>query len=95
MRIESRRITMEREVFTAEGEESRRLLRELGSRIADLRELRNWSRFKLARRLGVPRGRVGRWERGECAPPIDSLVALSEVLDVSLDELVKGGRRAG
>ena len=74
---------------------SRRLLNELGKRITNLRKRKSWSRLKLARRLGVPRSRVGFWERGEHAPPIELLVALSEVLDVSLDELVKGGRRAG
>jgi transcriptional regulator with XRE-family HTH domain len=94
MRIESSRVVPETKTYLAESP-SRRLLSELGKRITSLRKRNSWSRLKLARRLGVPRSRVGYWERGECAPPIESLVALCLVLEVSLDELVMGRRRAG
>lgn len=94
MHIKSNGASLETKTYLADSP-SRRLLSELGKRITGLRKRRSWSRLKLARRLGVPRSRVGFWERGEHAPPIESLVALSEVLDISLDELVMGRRRAG
>jgi transcriptional regulator with XRE-family HTH domain len=67
------------------------LRRRIGARIAALREGREWSQGELARRIGVGRTRLGKWETGEHAPPIAHLVALKEVFGVSLDELVNGG----
>jgi len=66
---------------------------ELGRRIVQLRKRRRWSQADLAGRLGVTRERVGNWERGEHAPPLEALAALGEVLRVPLDELVLGRRR--
>lgn len=63
------------------------LLSVLGQRIASLREARKWQRVHLARRLGVPRTRLGFWERGQCEPPLEMLLALGRVLEVSIEEL--------
>jgi len=65
----------------------------MGERILRLRKRFQWSQGELAERLGVTRGRVGNWERGENAPPVEALIALGEVLRVSLDELLRGKRR--
>ena len=65
----------------------------MGERILQLRKRRQWSQGELAERLGVTRERVGNWERGEKAPPVEALVALGEVLRVSVDELLRGKRR--
>jgi transcriptional regulator with XRE-family HTH domain len=65
----------------------------MGERILQLRKRWQWSQGELAERLGVTRERVGNWERGENAPPLEALVALGEVLRVSLDELLRGKRR--
>jgi transcriptional regulator with XRE-family HTH domain len=65
----------------------------LGERILRLRKRWQWSQGELAERLGVTRERVGNWERGENAPPVEALVALGEVLRVSVDELLRGKRR--
>jgi len=64
------------------------LLRSLGRRIAVLRKAREWQRAHLARRLGVPRARLAFWERGQHQPPLSMLLALSRVLEVSIEELV-------
>ena len=64
------------------------LLRSLGRRIAGLRKARKWQRAHLARRLGVPRARLAFWERGQHQPPLSMLLALSRVLEVSIEELV-------
>ncbi len=76
-----------------EGESQPVARRELGRRIVQLRKRRRWSQGELAGRLGVTRERVGNWERGEHAPPLEALAALGEVLRVPLDELVLGRRR--
>jgi transcriptional regulator with XRE-family HTH domain len=65
----------------------------MGGRILQLRKRWQWSQGELAERLGVTRERVGNWERGENAPPVEALVALGEVLRVSVDELLRGKRR--
>ncbi len=65
----------------------------MGERILQLRKRWQWSQGELAERLGVTRERVGNWERGENAPPVEALVALGEVLRVSLDDLLRGKRR--
>jgi transcriptional regulator with XRE-family HTH domain len=76
-----------------EGESRPVARRELGRRIVQLRKRRGWSQADLAGRLGVTRERVGNWERGEHAPPLEALAALGEALRVPLDELVLGRRR--
>jgi transcriptional regulator with XRE-family HTH domain len=67
------------------------LRRRIGARIAAFRESREWSQGELARRIGVGRTRLGKWETGEHAPHIAHLIALKESFGVSLDELVNGG----
>lgn len=63
------------------------LLTVLGQRIASLRQARKWERVHLARRLGVPRTRLAFWERGQSEPPLEMLLALGRVLEVSIEEL--------
>jgi transcriptional regulator with XRE-family HTH domain len=63
---------------------------EMGERIARLRHRRGWDRAVMARKLGVSRDRISKWERGENAPPLEILVALRRLLGVTLDELVTG-----
>lgn len=52
-----------------------------------LRKARKWQRVHLARRLGVPRSRLAFWERGQNQPPLEMLLALGRVLEVSIEEL--------
>jgi transcriptional regulator with XRE-family HTH domain len=66
--------------------------RELGRRIVQARKRRSWNQVELARRLEVPRDRLGKWERGLNAPSLEDLVALGEVLGLPLGELVLGRR---
>jgi transcriptional regulator with XRE-family HTH domain len=68
---------------------------DLGARIARLRSEKGWDRPALARKLGVSRDRLSKWERGENAPPLEILVSLGILLEVTLDELVTGKPWAG
>jgi transcriptional regulator with XRE-family HTH domain len=63
----------------------------LGRGIAALRTGRRWSRKKLALVLEVSYQRLGHWERGVSQPPIEKLIALGQVLEVSIEELLKAG----
>ena len=63
-----------------------------GERIMRFRENRGWCRAALAAKLGVPQGRLGRWERGAHDPPLDMLAPLAKALGVTLDELITGVR---
>jgi transcriptional regulator with XRE-family HTH domain len=66
------------------------LRRDFGQRIARLRRERGFSQTRLAKRLGVTRQRISRWESASHVPPIELLVRLSELLAVTLDELIAG-----
>ena len=66
------------------------LQRKLGLQIVALRQGRGWSQTELAKRLGVDRCRLGKWERGLSAPSLEDLTALAALLGVTLDELVHG-----
>ena len=45
---------------------------------------------EVAKELGVVESCYANWEQGRTEPGIVSLRKLSEILDVSLDELIKG-----
>ena len=47
----------------------------------------------LADKLGVSRQSVSKWENGECMPDSEKLIKLSDVLDISLDELTGRAER--
>ncbi|WP_164505864.1 helix-turn-helix domain-containing protein [Companilactobacillus zhongbaensis] len=61
----------------------------IGSKISDLRASRGCSQEKLAELLLVSRQTISNWENDKTYPDIDRLVALSDLFDVSLDELIK------
>lgn len=62
----------------------------LGERLVLLRNRAGLSQDALAERLGVSRQSISKWENDSSVPDLDKLVKLSEVFDVTLDELVKG-----
>jgi transcriptional regulator with XRE-family HTH domain len=79
-----------REITKQRADEQEPLRRRFGLRIVRTRELHGWSQKELAKRLGVPRERLGRWERGLCSPSLEDVALLSEVLRVPLWELGLG-----
>ena len=48
------------------------------------------SQEEFAEKLGVSRQAVSKWERGEAYPDTDNLIAISEMFDMSIDELLNG-----
>ncbi len=56
------------------------------------RKERGMTQEELADRLSVSRQTVSKWENGECMPDAEKFIRLSDILGISLDELV--GREA-
>ena len=63
---------------------------ELGTQIRKYRGEKSLSQEELAELVFVSRQSISNWETGKTYPDIKSLLLLSEVFSVSLDELVKG-----
>lgn len=61
---------------------------EIAQRLIELRKKHGYSQDALADKLGVSRQAISKWERVEAAPDTDNLIALAELYDVSLDELL-------
>ena len=62
----------------------------LGERIYKLRTEKNLSQGDLAERLEISRQSISKWENNNAVPDLEKIIALSEIFEVSLDELVKG-----
>ncbi len=52
----------------------------------------NMSQDKLAEKMFISRQSISKWENGETLPSVENLIILSEILEIPLDELVKGKR---
>lgn len=63
---------------------------EIGNKIKNYRESINLSQEELADKVYVSRQTVSNWENNKSYPDINSLKLLSNIFDVSLDDLVKG-----
>ena len=60
----------------------------LGERIYELRNKKNLSQGDLSDALDVSRQSVSKWENNMAIPDLDKLIKLSDIFEVSLDELV-------
>ena len=63
---------------------------ELGSRIKELRKAQNFNQDELAEKLFVSRQTISNWENDKSYPDIQSVLLLSEIFGVSVDQLLKG-----
>lgn len=57
-------------------------------RLRRLRETRRLKRCVLSELCGLNRNQIARYERGESAPTMDSLSALADFFEVSVDYLI-------
>ena len=65
----------------------------LGERIAALRRRAGISQAELAQRLQISASAMGMYEQGRREPSVDTLVAMAEEFQVSLDFLLTGRSR--
>ncbi len=65
---------------------------ELGNRIKTEREKFNMSQDDLAKKMDISRQAISKWETGSSYPDIEKILKLSEIFNLSLDELVKGDK---
>lgn len=66
----------------------------IGSKISQLRKLKNWSQEELAQQIDASRIMIGKYERSDNAPSVDVLVRLAKAFDVSVDFLLGEGANA-
>ena len=64
----------------------------IGKFIASLRKEKGLTQEELASKLAVSTNAVSKWERGLCLMDISLLIPLSEILDVSIIEILTGKR---
>ncbi len=62
----------------------------IGKRIHQIRQQKNLTQEQLAKDLAISRQAVSKWESGKAIPDIENLMYISDLYDVSLDELIKG-----
>lgn len=58
-------------------------------KLLELRKDKNMSQEKLAASLNLTRQAISKWESGQNFPDIENLILLSELFNVTVDELVK------
>lgn len=62
----------------------------IGKFIASLRKEKNLTQEQLASKLNISKNAVSKWERGICLMDMSLLKPLSEILDVSINEIING-----
>lgn len=61
-----------------------------GDRIAQLRKQKGWSQTELAKQIGASREAIGKYERNEASPSVETAKKIANVFGVTLDYLVDG-----
>ena len=62
----------------------------IGKFIANIRKEKKLTQEELAEKLGITKNAVSKWERGLCLMDMSLLKPLSEILDVSINEILAG-----
>lgn len=60
-----------------------------GERLKREREKRNWSQAYLAEQIYVSRQSVSKWENGKNYPSIEVIINLSDLFEITIDELLR------
>lgn len=61
----------------------------IGYQINQLRKLSGMTQEQLAEKLHVSRQTISRWEAGATMPDLESVVSISRIFHVSLEDLLK------
>ncbi len=68
--------------------------KKIGRYIAECRKAKGYTQEMLAQKIGVTNKTISRWENGNYMPDISLLIPLSEILGISLNELLSGEKIA-
>lgn len=60
----------------------------IGDRITQLRKQQGWSQTELAKRIGASREAIGKYERNEALPSIETAKKIADAFQVTLDYMV-------
>ena len=66
----------------------------MGRFLAELRKEHDLTQAALGEKLGVTNKTVSRWETGSYMPPVEILIALSELYGLTINEILSGRRLA-
>ena len=64
------------------------MMTKIGNRITELRKQKGWSQSELANQIKASREAIGKYERNEAIPSVETAKNIGDVFDVSLDYLV-------
>ncbi len=65
---------------------------DLGNRIKTEREKLSMSQDELAQKMDISRQAISKWETGNSYPDIEKILKLSQIFNLTLDDLVKGDK---
>lgn len=65
------------------------IIMKIGDKIMSLRKERGYSQEELASLIGVSRQSVSKWELNDSVPDLDKIVRISDLFDISTDELIR------
>jgi transcriptional regulator with XRE-family HTH domain len=66
---------------------------DIGAFIANLRKEKGWTQKEMASHLGVSDKAISKWETGKSLPDMGMLIPVSELLGITVDELLSGKKR--
>lgn len=66
---------------------------EIGTFISNLRKEKGWTQKEMASYLGVSDKAISKWETGKSLPDMGILIPVSELLGITVDELLSGKKR--
>lgn len=65
-------------------------IQKIGEFLKELRKQHNMTQEQLGERVGVTNKTVSRWETGKYMPPIECLKLLSDIYQISINEILTG-----
>ena len=68
-------------------------MKSIGETIASLRKQKGMTQNELAEKMNVTDKAVSKWERDLSCPDINTISKLAEILDVSVEELLKAKKK--
>ena len=68
-------------------------MKSIGETIASLRKQKNMTQNELAEKMNVTDKAVSKWERDLSCPDINTISKLADILDVSVEELLKAKKK--